>query len=80
MPTVNNFGFSLCAGARSHGERDAPVIQSDERLRILIADGQDIAPTPQIVRFPLYKLLGGLPRLAAELCLLIADQPSLEIA
>ena len=56
------------------------MIENDERLAILVANGQQIAPAPEVVRFPLDKLAGCFPRLLAQFRLLVADPADFEIA
>src|SRR5262249_33724668 len=41
---------------RAHRQSNAPVVERDIRLRILVTNSQQVATTPEIVRLPLDEL------------------------
>jgi hypothetical protein len=73
MPIVNRLALRAGAGARSHRDRDPAVIEGDRRLNIFVPNGQEIAPAPKMMRFPLNKLARRFAGLSAQFRLLVAN-------
>jgi hypothetical protein len=70
----------FCAAARANDQRDAPVVHLHVRAGIALDHRQQVAPAPQVMALPLDELARRFPGLTIAAALLVAIQPSLEMA
>src|ERR1051325_6740523 len=61
----------VAAGA--HGERDVAMTEADSWLRLVLAQREQIASSPEVMALTLDELTRRLPRLPPQLRLLITD-------
>ena len=77
MPFMHDRLTLRPAAAGAHGERDAAVTEPHGGLRLFLPDGEQIAPSPEVMALALDELAGCLPRLPTQLRLLITDPTEL---
>jgi len=51
VPAVHHVGSLLSITAWAHCERDAPVVERNERLGFSIDDGKEVPSPPQVMAF-----------------------------
>ena len=53
MPLVDDLGAFPFTTARPHRESDALVVERDTGLPVLVADGEQVPPSPEVMAFAL---------------------------
>jgi hypothetical protein len=72
-----HFCALLSIAAWAYRERDAPVVQRNERLDFAVDDSKQVPPAPQVVTFPFYKCLWRFAGLVPEFRLLVTNPSQL---